>query len=511
MRRSLPSLLLTLAWVGCAQEEPDRLVVTEGPARTCAAPGPTPAWDRMELPDPHGPSRRLVGSGLIVVDLDDDGLPDLVQPGPDRVTVWRQASPRAFVDVTSQWIPDDLDLSATVGGSAADADGDGDPDLILVRHLRPDVLLLHEGDHLVDATATSGLADTALDSVSAAWADMDGDGWLDLAIGTYATDEPLQLWRALGDGRFEDASDRLGERAHHAKNFMTAWLDLERDGFPDLFVPNDFFRVNPPVLLANRDGVFSVDDSAGYHPGFHGMGIAFADLDDDDLPDVVETTYRAVSVLRSLPSGTTEQGLLWVRANEELGVSTTRDQVFGWGVAAEDLDNDGDHDIVAGFGVWDRGDPNPEEQPDALWLQVAGHFERQPDSDPGPTRGLLVVDVDADGWLDVVKRRLDGVSTVDFGRCGESHWTTLALERPATHNRRAIGATVHIEAGGRRQVRWVGAGSTSMFSGGPPEVHFGLGTADRLDRVEIDWSDGRHSEVRDLPVDRLLTITFDRR
>lgn len=511
MRRILPVLLVPIAWTGCATEEPDGLRVREGSPRTCADPVPVPAWDRVELPDPHGPSRRLVGSGVIVVDLDGDGLQDVVQPGSDRITVWQQVSPRRFLDVSPQWVPDGLDLSATVGGSAADVDGDGDPDLVVVRHERPDRLLLNEGDHLVDASAAAGFEDRALDSVSAAWGDLDGDGWLDLAIGTYAADEPLQLWHALGGGRFEDASDRLPEQAHRAMNFMTAWHDLEGDGFPDLFVPNDFFRINPPVLLANREGAFAVDDTAGYHPGFHGMGIVFADLDDDDLPDLVETTYHKVSVLRSVPAGMAEQGVLWVRADGELGLSTTPDQVYGWGLGVEDLDNDGDHDVVAGFGVWDRNDPNPEEQPDGLWLQQAGRFVRQAPTDPGPTRGVVVADLDADGWPDVVKRRLDGISTVDFGRCGDAHWTTIALERPSTHNRRAIGATVHVEAGGRRQVRWVSAGSTSMFSGGPPEVHFGLGSADHIDRVEIDWPDGRRSELRDLPVDRVLTIALDRR
>lgn len=513
MRCTVPALLLSIAGTGCARQGSDHLTVTTGPARTCADPGLTPAWDRVELPDPHpGPARRLVGGGVIVVDLDGDGLRDVVLPGPDGLAVWRHRAPRELVDETASWVPADLDASGTVGGSAADVDGDGDPDLVLVRHERPDLLLLVDGERLVDATAGSGLDELALDSVSAAWGDYDGDGWLDLAVGSYETGEPLQLWRSLGRGRFEPASDRLPEQAHHAMNFMTAWHDVEGDGFPDLFVPNDFFRINPPVLLDNREGVFAVDDTAGYHPDFHGMGIALADLDGDDLPDVVETTYRRVSVLRSLPSGTARQGVLWVRADDDLALRTTSDQVYGWGVAVEDLDNDGDHDVVAGFGVWDRQEDDPEEQPDGLWLMnAAGRFERQAPTDLGPTRGVVVADLDGDGWLDVVKRRLDGVSTVDFGRCGDAHWTAIALRRPNTHDTRAIGATVHVEAGGRRQVRWVSAGSSSMFSGGPPEVHFGLGDVDHVDLVEIAWPDGRFSTLRDLPADRLLTISLDRR
>jgi hypothetical protein len=129
--------------------------------------------------------------------------------------------------------------------------------------------------------------------------------------------------------------------------------------------------------------------------------------------------------------------------------------------------------------------------------------------DLGTGRGFVVVDLDDDGWLDIVKRDLAGPSRSYVSRCGRNHYMKVELRDPASMNRFAIGATVRVVLDdGRSLVRWVNAGGTGFGTGGPPEVHFGLGEDRVIDRVEVTWPDGQISWVGfGLPSDQTLTVT----
>lgn len=116
----------------------------------------------------------------------------------------------------------------------------------------------------------------------------------------------------------------------------------------------------------------------------------------------------------------------------------------------------------------------------------------------------MLVDLDADGRLDLVKRNKDALPVVLFGTCGTNHWLEIEL-RDDGPNTRAIGARVRVIAGENDQVRWVRAGGRSLSSGGPPEVHFGLWTVDRVD-VEVTWPDGEIELFTDLAADQRLRI-----
>jgi hypothetical protein len=117
-----------------------------------------------------------------------------------------------------------------------------------------------------------------------------------------------------------------------------------------------------------------------------------------------------------------------------------------------------------------------------------------------------MVDLNRDGWLDAVKTVADGPALVLEARCGANLALEVRLVDETRRNREAVGARVTVEAGGLVSERRVMAGSTSLFSDGPPVLHFGLGAAERVDRLTVRWPDGRQDEWTDLAAHQTLVL-----
>ncbi|MEZ4318547.1 MAG: CRTAC1 family protein [Myxococcota bacterium] len=475
---------------------------------------------------PEGP-RLWAASGLVIDDFDGNGALDIIAPGDATPAFWQRGAD-GWRDRGALVFPD-LDASHAVGGSAADYDGDGDPDLFITRYGQPSLLLRNDGTGFTDVTASAQIPLVARRTTSSSWGDFDGDGWLDLFVGSYGAappsawdsdmgpGDPSLLLRNRGDGTFEDVSHRIPQSVHDAYTFMSAWYDVDADGFPELFVVNDFGWVRPSVMFWNRGGELQLDDgTALFHPGFAGMGLAVADLNGDLAPDFAQTSYQAISLLLTQQTPFATEGTAWIEFSQAMGLAAdpTDNQIFGWGAQFGDIDNDADDDLVLGFGKWDEYQ-NQEFQYDGLWLLEDTQFLARGDwarfrvADRRSTRGVLLVDLDRDGWLDITKRMLDAPLTVHMSRCSSTrHWSEITLVDPTSPNARAIGARVTVSAGPHVVTRWVTAGSTSMFSSGPPELHFGLGEELLIDRIDVVWPDGDMLEIdREIAADRRIRIT----
>jgi enediyne biosynthesis protein E4 len=478
---------------------------THGPFDVRIADTPTPSV------------ASLWSGGALAGDLDADGILDLVEPAEPFARLFRGRADGRFTSWDERLA--DFDLTYGTGGSLADFDGDEDLDALVLRYDAPAVLLRNEGlGTFTDVTEAAGLT-AAGSATSSTWADSDGDGDLDLFVGAYeeivagdGVEGKSYLYENV-DGILEDRSDTLPPEVHAGFTRVAGFHDIDGDQRPELYIVNDVGSVTPNVLLANEAGRLVPDASRGLDLQMSGGGLGVGDVNGDLRPDFLVPQWDVISLMLSNADGR------WYDNAAARGLVTDplRDQRVGWGAELADIDNDGDLDGIVAYGWFEVPDPlwdNPTLQPDALFVQQEdGTFVDEAPAwgvdDLGTGRGFVVADLDDDGWLDLVKRDLAGPTRSYVSHCGRNHYLKVELRQPDSMNRFAVGAVVRVVLGdGRILVRWVNAGGTGFGTGGPPELHFGLGSEMSIDRLEVVWPDGALSWVGfGADADQTVTVT----
>lgn len=319
--------------------------------------------------------------GVFACDFNRDGHTDLLISDPNAPMLYRGLGNGQFEDVTIDCgIPWDQPMLLAI--CFADLDNDSDEDLVFGR------TLLENRDGRFVARGRFPMTETA---IGLAVADYDRDGRVDLYVSCMApppiTDEqvswvddqsgqPNQLWRNLGDFRFEDVTDSANAAAGRRSTFTSVWLDADDDGWPDLYVINE---LGPNVLLRNRqNGVFEEQHIGPAFDGFT-MGVAAGDLLGEGRIDLYLSNMFSKAgqrVIGNLPEGAYSPELMekmrrWVSggvvlANRGAGQfeEAPSDSVaaVGWayGPALIDLDADGLHDlhVTAGFASFARDEPD---------------------------------------------------------------------------------------------------------------------------------------------------------
>ena len=500
-------------------QEPVPANVTEGGVVPCRDPsarvekGPfvqSSLGDSWNAQPWQGDADSQFASGsLVAADFNGDGRPDLFVPHVRGHRLYLSLPNGTW---TEGVLPDLPDL--VVGGAAADFDGDGDPDLFVTVLHGPNHLLENRAGVWVEVTLEQGLGGPSEDTTSALWADIDDDGDLDLLVSNHRESETIpeemlsgsmepahsnRAWRN-DEGAFVELTEDFPDAWRYAFTFVTAWEDFDGDGRSDLYMANDF---GP---FATPNGLFlegtQLQSGTGLEVAAYSMGLAIGELNGDGVPDLFVTSWEDVVLLLSDGAGG------WYRAESAMGLTLRPDQHASWGTHFADFDNDGDQDLVAAFGELWMGDEagqvmednfgltNPKGQTDGAWRNDGGTFtdvaaEWGLDQD-GRGRSVEPIDLNQDGWLDLVKRNQDGPAVVLMARCGEQTWLSVTLEQPGP-NPDAIGATVRVGD----QTRVVRAGGQGAGGSLPPSAHFGLGEQDRVD-VEITWPSGETTQVLDL-------------
>jgi hypothetical protein len=489
-----------------------------------------------------GSGRRYLvqtfGGGVLVLDYDADGLPDLFfingtpLPGydgpPAASTLYRNRGDGTFADVTEAA---GLESSASyeMGGAAADMDNDGDPDLF-VTAFGPDRLWRNNGDGtFTDVTAGAGI-DEPLWSSSAAFFDLEGDGFLDLYVSRYldysiarsagcrdALCNPQQyeaidhrLYQNRGDGTFEDVSSEAGVAGHPGRGLGVVASDYDDDGDSDLYVAND----TDPNFLWRNDGGRLVESGVEAGVAYNeagvaeaGMGADWGDVDRDGLLDVIVTNFdlERNTLYRNLGGGR------FADATSVLGLGDRSLTELGFGCELADLDNDGWLDLVVTNGhIIDNIreiQPNIEfAQRAQVFRNAGGRFE-EVSEETGPAlarprvgRGLATLDFDRDGDLDLALANNGGPAEILANEgASASAWIELYVVGSLS-NRDGVGARVEVETPGLRQVEELRAGS-SYLSQSELVVHFGLGAADEA-RVTVRWPSGHVEALGRLPARR---------
>jgi thioredoxin-like negative regulator of GroEL len=487
---------------------------------------------------------EMASGGVGLLDYDGDGWLDIyvVQGGPfppapgpappqgDRL--FHNKGDGTFEDVTAA-----TGVAAMRGGyghgvAVGDVDNDGDPDLFVTRW-RSYSLYRNNGDGTFEeATDRWGLGGDRDWPTSAAFADLDGDGDLDLYVCHYLIWDPANpmrcrspsakgfiscdphLFPALPDhffrndgGRFVDVSAGSGLVDNDGRGLGVLAADLDGDGKIDLFVANDG---TANFLLRNLGGFrfeevghpsgVACNAAGGYQAG---MGVACGDLDADGRLDLAVTNFygESTTFFRSLGGGQ------FADQTAAVGLAAPSRYLLGFGVAFLDANADGRLDLLTVNGhVSDFRPQAAYTMPAQLLLGDTGvrlvdasRRAGEPLQAPRLSRGLAVGDLDNDGKIDAVVVNQNDPLSYFHNVTSVGHSVTLLLQGTSS-NRDAVGARVKLEAGGRRQFA-TRYGGGSYLSSGDPRLHFGLGTAKWIEHLEVQWPSGRVDRHHRLPAD----------
>ncbi len=476
-------------------------------------------WDDWEVPVldiPEEHPYRLVGGALAIEDFTGNGHLDIIVAGHDQIMLL-EGDGTGLIRREDALFPEQSLVSGIASLTAFDADGDGSLDLLVSVWGEGPQLWRNDGaGRFTDDSEAFGMPTEGTRYLQAGAGDPDADGDLDVFVSGYGITPYENDNDFVGDdhlllrndgGTFTDVSDLIPDTVHDGYGFTGVFQDANDDGLQDLLIMHDFGQHVPSKTLWSTGDAFEVDDGeAGLDYVHSSMGVAVADMNFDGLPDFVQTSASAHPLYLSLDG-------VWMDHDELAGfvpdASWPSNQKFGWGLAVTDLDNDRLHDVVIGFGHWDEYG-GPRTAIDAMWRQTELETfdnvsaEWQLDQD-GITRAVLAADLNEDGWPDVIKRYLDGSTSVQVSRCGSNHWLDIRLRDDAI-NSHAVGARIELDVGDTIYTDWVRAGGTSLFASAPYELHFGLGPITAIDELRITWPDGELTTLHDIPANRRLHV-----
>ena len=421
------------------------------------------------------PGASAVGSltaGVSAADLDGDGLVELVRTGGSTGPgLYRRSSNAAPFVLVPNAFPADPTATEISGHTLFDMDGDGDLDLLFLKSRS--VLLENIGGVFVDVSA-SRLPAAFGKAISATAADLDGDGDLDLAIARYLDRSDFPHHRCLsnllfendGTGRFQDVSERAGFTSVNACSLVSAVQDVDGDGRLDIIFVNDFAQyVYGQEVWINTGPLTYAERSRelGFVAPSFGMGLALADLDEDNRLDALVTNIGEVVILEQDEAGvfadaSLERGPI-VRFSSDLNLAT-------WAAAFEDIDADGHLDaiIAAGpLGSFAFFASGPNQRSIILRGSDTGTLVEVPRSETFPesnqsARDLAFEDLDGDGRPELVMAHVNSRVTIHEQRHPTPIPTTLRL-RPTLTGSGAAGAIVRASCAGVMRTRTVLGGA----------------------------------------------------
>ena len=491
---------------------------------------------------------ETMGSGVAWIDVDNDGWQDLVfvnshdwtpRGKHSTAALYRNNGKGGFVDITRG---SGLDIEIYgMGIAVADYDNDGRDD-IYITALEGDRLFHNEGGgKFRDVTKESGIRNANF-GTSAAWVDYDRDGKVDLVVANYVQwnqkgdlwcsldgatksyctpesykGQPSRLFHNLGGGKFEDVTQKAGLGEPGSKALGIAVVDVNNDGWPDLFFSND---TQPNKLYRNnKNGTFTEEAvSSGVAFGEDGVARGAMGADSGDY-DRSGRQHLLVGNFSNQMLGLyhNEGNSLFVDEAPRSAVGRASLLTLTFGLFFIDYDLDGYLDIFTANGHIDEeiGRVQPKVQykqaPLLFHNNGKGKFDEVSKQQTAEfqraivARGAAYADYDHDGDLDIVVTTNNGPAVLFRNDGGNrNQWIHLKLVGTKS-NRSAIGAVVRIESQSGKQSQTVRSGS-SYCSQSDLGLTFGLGRDTKVGTVDIEWPSGTRQRLTSVQAGQYLTI-----
>jgi Flp pilus assembly protein TadD len=522
-----------LAWGDYDNDgDPDLFLVNEdGPlTRTAEEAARSPARSRLyrndgsgrftDVTDAAGLDIRGCGMGAAWGDYDGDGDLDLVVTRFGTNLLYRNNGDGTFTDVSAA-TGVGAGTGFWTGASWADYDRDGDLDLYVTGYVRyhydaalagkasqqfralvpftlnpsayppeRNLLLRNDGGRFHDVAREAGVDNLTGRSLSAAWADFDGDGWPDLYVANDISHNAL--FRNLGNGRFEDQSDAAWV-AEYRGSMGLGIGDWDNDGDLDIFISH---------WIAQQDALY----------------------DNQRFRGPAETPARGGA---PAPPAGTRTPLRFLDIADQVGLGQIALDFVGWGSEFFDYDNDGRLDLFVANGSTFQRDDDPTRLVPMRNLLFWNAGPREGFFDAGGAagkallvenvgRGAAAADFDGDGDLDLAVTVNGGETRLLRNDGGNRrHWLRVVLRGPAASERTAqhrtttfaTGAVVRLVSGDTTQMREIGSGPSYLSQSPPGETHFGVGDAVSVEKLQVDWPDGTSQIFGPLPTDATVRIT----
>jgi hypothetical protein len=501
--------------------------------------------------------------GVAVIDYDNDGNMDLFFTNGAKLPELRKTSPAyynallrnrgdgTFEDVTAKAGLSGETLGYSFGVAVGDYDNDGYDDIFIANAGKNTLYHNNGNGTFTDVTAGSGLdhkPENVL-SVGAAWFDFDNDGLLDLIVSNYTIWRPEtdkrcglgdamapgrdanqiehresycspkvyqsvspRLYRNLGHGHFQDVTESSGLGKALGKGMGIAVADFNGDGLMDVFIAND---TEPNSLFINQgDGTFKEEAllfGAAYGEGgvtVSSMGADAKDFDNDGRDDIVynDLSGQLFTLLKN------QDGRYFDDVSADTGVARLSRPYSGWSIGFVDFNNDGWKDIYSANGDVDNLTSN-SKQHDSMFENKGGTTFSDVSESMGKAfqtlgyqRGSAFVDLNNDGWIDLVVTSLGEKPRILINNAlNGNHWTTLDL-RGRISNRDAIGAKVKVTTKSGRTLYEHVTTSVGFMSSSDKRVHLGLGQESEIREIEIRWPSGIVQRIEHPAADKILHL-----